>query len=365
MRGKPDYSDFAADMDLWKPCDAPVQVGTKVKKPDHWDMSYRFFFSFPLIHQARQVLLREVVGAMWPVSTSQMMFSEPDDKRGREKAIARVIEHYQQGYDKVSELDINNCYSSFMMEGVAQELCLPESVTRNVLYMQSYTMVPSRTAMGGVDCHTWFDHPDPMVPFAEFFNGVGDDWITAQQGLCAGSKVSPFVAEKLLARVCDDLLASGAIRVVNFVDNFLLMAKSKRELGKAKWRLRGLLHDHPAGPLWVKETIPLARRSGSFEFLGYVLTPTQTGLYAEPKPQILEKLSTLRRKAYRVLNSNMPYQKKLEYYEDMERSHRCTVASFQHWQEGPSFHRRKMEPLRAALEGNGQRLLKRSLTVHR
>lgn len=361
-RKKPNFAELEADMDLWKPCSEPVAVRTEFKNLDSGDMSCRFIFEFPLIHQARQVLLREVIKAMWPVADCQMMFSQGADKRGREAAISRVKQYYKQGFQYVAELDIKSCYPSFRMEGVAHLLCLPESVVCNLLNAHAHELVLSPRAMGGADYHTWFDHPDPMVPFAEFFNDCGDDWIAAQQGLIVGSKVSPFVAEKLLASVCKDLLACGGIRVVNYADNFLLLAKTPRGLGKAKRLLRGLLRDHPAGPLLVEETLPIENLPRSFEFLGYLLTPNEGVLVAEPTKTTLNKLNIKRREGYRVLNSKMPIEEKTKYFASLEREHKAVVRSYQHWEDGVAFHNDKMAGLRNALDrSSGTHLLRQTM----
>jgi len=281
-------------------------------------------------------------------SSSQTMF-----RNGTKEAIRRVKQNYAEGYQHVAELDVQSCYSSFSIKGAAKILCLPESVAFNVLSIDAHNITPSNRALGGVDYHTLFDQDDPMRAFEEYFR---EDWAAARQGLALGSKVSPFVAEILLAPVCDKCAASAVVRVVNFADNFLLMATSPRMLSRHKAILRRSLEDHPAGPLLVGHGIKNKTPGVSFEFLGYRLEPRLGQLDAFPAPKHLTGLKEMRRKAHKKLASNMDDDRKRKVLEDTERRHRSVIDAFPHWIEGRYFHETKMEGLRSHLDGRPRRL---------
>lgn len=88
--GKPAFEDVAADLNLWKQCDDIVFV-TPVPK-DKKRFSYRFILNFSLVHQVRQVLLREAILIMGRFVHGQTMFAG-----GVNEAMRQVKENYAGG----------------------------------------------------------------------------------------------------------------------------------------------------------------------------------------------------------------------------------------------------------------------------
>ncbi len=336
---------IAKDLNVWRSCDEVAHVGVKIAEelppPGQGGMTEyraRVVLSFGPENQARQILLRNLFKAMPGKHASQMMFNG-----GTTRAVRLVEDCYVDGYQHSMEVDIYRCFQSFDKQGISAFLRLPEKVTEHVLGASSLNLRPSLTCMKDVLYHSPNLSMSPMELFMELF---GEDWDLTQLGLIEGSKASPFAAELLLAPICDDLAKRGAGRVINYADNFLLMAKSKSELTKLYNLLREGLHTHPAGPLQVKETPKRTRPQESFEFLGYKFLPNGESLQCTWAKKSETKAKRIRREGHRLLSSNMPNIQKCGIYKDVCKKHRELVAAFPMWPENMEFHETKMRALK-------------------
>jgi hypothetical protein len=173
----------------------------------------------------------------------------------------------------------------------------------------------------------------------------GQDWDPAQLGLIEGSKVSSFAAELLLAPICEEMTARGVGQVINYADNFLLMAKSNSELRELRNILRKGLHTHPAGPLQVKDLLGIQFSNGPFIFLGYKFSPVGNDLVCTWGPKAETNARKMRREGHRLLSSKMPETRKEIAFQKLKEKHLGIVNAFPEWLEGPDLHRKKMQPL--------------------
>jgi hypothetical protein len=178
----------------------------------------------------------------------------------------------------------------------------------------------------------------------------GEDWDPAQLGLIEGSKVSSFAAELLLAPICEELTARGAGQVINYADNFLLMAKSNSELRELRNILRKGLHTHPAGPLQVKDLQGIQSSNRPFIFLGYKFTPVGGDLVCTWGPKAETNARKVRREGHRLLSSKMPDARKEMAFQKLVERHLGIVNAFPEWLEGPDLHRKKMQTMESHLQ---------------
>lgn len=346
-----DVLQIAREMNVWRFCDERVDVNVAFRQVPpqrgqnaQYDIRARVTLSFGPENQARQILVRNVLKAMWRTSQAQTMLDG-----GRTRAARLVQDFYAEGYQHTLEADIYRCFPSFDNRGIGNFLCLPEKVTRHVLGASSLNLHPSRQCRKEVLYHS----PSlPCTPMEQFMEMFGEDWDPAQLGLIEGSKASPFAAELLLAPVCEALTKSGLGRVVNYADNFVLMAKSKSELKKLTNILRKGLHTHPAGPLQVKDLRNVTKPQMSFEFLGYKFLPAGDCLRSTWGEKAETKARKLRMYGHRVLTSGMPIKTKQREFDLIRQKHCGIVGAFPEWREGKSFHQTKIRALGRHLKRN-------------
>ncbi|MDQ1900711.1 hypothetical protein RAH32_09690 [Paracoccus sp. WLY502] len=332
--GQRSVTELAERMNVFEACGEPVFLDLVARDESAYE--YRYILSFGTENRARQILLRNLLKARWNVSRAQTMMNG-----GRNAAVQQVIRHYTEGYIHIAELDIKRCYKSFGMIGIQQMLHLPERVVRHVLSAASLNIDLSYTARRVI----YHDHDIPLTPM-ELFRGLhGEDWDEAQQGLIEGSKVSPFVAELLLAPVCQAILASGAGVVINYADNFLLMAKTKCGLETMKTILREKLRTHPAGPLTVGEVYAKFALNSAFDFLGYKLVPGVSSLNPEISERNERKARKIRSQAYKAIRSNLSKEKLSEYIKHCVREHRSLLNAFPLWEGAEAYESRKLSAL--------------------
>jgi len=346
---------LAGRIDLWQPCGEVARVLPVAKKnrPMH-DPSYRFIFSFGRENRTRQVLIRNLLEARWATAPGQTMFGG-----GRAAAVRQTQQHFAEGFTHVVEADIRKCFNSFGMAGTASFLSLPEAVVNLSLSGRSLNVAPHITWLKDHhmnELYGLFDLPQthprvpprPMDVLAELY---GEDWVRAQQGLIEGALCSSRVAELLLADICQVLGVPDYGRLVNYADNFLLMARSQSDAAQLLAVLQDALLVHPAGPLTVKEDLNLVPHGHAFEFLGYRFTPSQAELAVTWSSGNEAKARTLRRDCYRILGSSrMPFARKASVLAETEGKHRNFVYSFASWPGARALHEEKMGPLRRMLE---------------
>jgi len=326
---------LAKKIDVWKPCDEKAFVSA-IPKSNSED--YRLVVSFGAENRTRQVLVLNALKCHWNISDDQTVFNG-----GTAEAIRRVKKNYANGFTHFLEVDVYQCFDRFDIEGVARFLSMPEKVTDNVLSGRSLNIVPSNSTRNDVVPESQDNRETPMELFQEHFRL---EWDPDQQGLIQGSKASPYAAELLLAPVCIAVSECGSGMVVNYADNFFLMAKSHGELSNLNKILGESLRAHPAGPL-LGQFMPESITPGaSFEILGYKLLPKNGKLRVKMSTKNQAKARSIRRKTYRVLNSKMPLHLKIRAFESLQKDHKSLVYAFTEWKKGKQYHEKKMRPLR-------------------
>ena len=117
---------------------------------------------------------------------------------------------------------------------------------------------------------------------------IADFMAQARQGIPQGSAVSPLVAEVVLAPVFTAL--PDGVRVINYADNFLILAPSEAETCSIIDALRSACKSLPAGPLRLAAKEPQPS-SEEFDFLGYSLRVQEGSASIRPSNGNLERFN--------------------------------------------------------------------------
>ncbi|MEO1397815.1 MAG: hypothetical protein AAFU56_02985 [Pseudomonadota bacterium] len=297
-------------------------------------------YSFGAINRTRHLVVKNATYRQRRTHRDQTLL------RGQHCGVSRVIQNFRDGFRYIAEMDIESCYQSFNSTRVGQLLALPERVTANSLGMHNLKLHPTPNL-----AWEWYHPSDVSSPekLAEvFFHQFEVEIATALPGLIEGSMASPFVVEMLLAPTCRALRTANLGRVVCYADNFLLMAKSAKQLEAMEQRLRDELLAHPVG----SHLVHLDRNSspGSpFPFLGYQLVPERGMLRPEPGTKVLKNAKNLRKCVYKKLRSSIPLAEKRRIFVKTEEKHWTIVNSLRLWEGRKNFHNCKMRTFRRQL----------------
>jgi hypothetical protein len=323
------HDALAREMDLWQPPEASAKCWLKPKP----DGGFRVVFSFGAHDRAKQVLLRNVICPRFTPSERQYF------SRGGHNAAVKEIQKLFREYPVVAEFDAVDCYSSFNVGGAASFLHLPEKVGAYTLSGSHRHIIPPN---------------DKEIP-----SFGGDENLQrirakveakirmANLGLMAGSKVAPVVAEMLFKSVCQAVLASRAGIVINYADNFFLLAKSESALKELSNILSEALRSHPAGPLQVHEKLFRPAKGQAFEFLGYRLQPTRHGLIASMSQANEQKAKDLRKELRERINYTKGEFRKEELFQEVSSRHFKRIKAFPLFLGGQRYHQEKMAKVRA------------------
>ena len=250
-------------------------------------------------------------------------------KGGTHGAIRAVEKAMEEGFCWTIEVDISNCYLSFDGESIANFLPLPKKVTRGVIMSEYLSLVPGNFAEGLGPVY------GPEDEF--FFSQVIAD---ARPGIPQGSAVSPLVTEILLASVFD-CLPKGAV-VINYADNFLVMARDEKDAVKTTKALGSAICAHPAGLLRPK-LVALSKPGEKFTFLGHTLQMTSSGVRIEPSEENDLKFKHELERGLRYLSDgNIPAHKREKKLRELRRYVRSWFGAFREC-DGIEQYRSKVE----------------------
>jgi hypothetical protein len=258
---------IAERLDPWRGTKEPVLAHMKGKKDSSGN--YRWVMNFGIENRALQQMTRDILRFAGRIAPGQYGCS------GGVKAAGKaVLKNLDDGYVYVAEVDIKNCYPSFNREGITTVLPVPKEIVNKVLTSHCLNIV--------------LGNPKDIYQFSTVGSKEEADDIRefsepllaeARQGIPQGSAVSPVVAELVLAPIVVDLPEFG--RVVNYADNFLVMAKSEPDAVSMLKALRSAFKANPVGPLTLKVD-PVTEAGAGFDFLGYEFR--KSGNYAHCQP---------------------------------------------------------------------------------
>ncbi len=257
---------IAEELDPWARSAEEVVVNFKKKS----DNNFRPIMDFGIVNKARQLLILEALRAQTYPHPSQYAVAT----RGTRKASQAVVDALNDGYGWFIEIDVAKCYMSFDEGHVKDLLPLPKKVTDHNVITRNLHLGPGNIKqwLGTGDCEDENNADD----FGAFLDFVAPE---VRRGIPQGSVASPIVASILLAPVFEGLPGHG--RIVNFSDNFAILAKTEGDVVSMAQTLGSAIVAHPAGPL-VPKIRQTAAPDQPFSFLGYTFTRAGGGVVLRP-----------------------------------------------------------------------------------
>jgi hypothetical protein len=244
------------------------KVGVIWKEKKNNPCNFRVIMNFGIKNRALQYLVAKCLKAQADLHPMQFAING-----GRNDAVKKAFDLMQSGYVYVVEMDVKNCYPSFNGKELAGLLSIPKEVTEKVVLSQYLNLYPANQRS-----QSW-DSAEEMLIF------YSEDLTEARQGIAQGSATSSIVSEILLSSVLPQLPDCGV--ALSYADNILLLAKSGKDVVTMITALSCVLHDHPAGPLALKEP-KIYEPCQPVEFLGYSLLIGNTKDIIEPTPDNLQ-----------------------------------------------------------------------------
>jgi len=315
--------EIAGKIDPWKGTDEEVSLWWRPKLATG---EFRPIMSFGIENRALQMLVLRALNACARTHPNQFA-----GRGGTPAAIARVVQHLEAGYGHAIECDISNCYMSFDEEKVPDYLPLPKAVTRNVViakYLNIKSGKKKDNLFGGN-----FLLPNVSDPFGDEvceqqMDGSQVDFEAARRGIPQRAATSPLVAEVLLAPVIDALPNSGT--VVNYCDNFLLLAKDANDVVAMANTLGKLLAQSPVGPL--KPSFTFYQPEEWITFLGCAIRRQGSKLEVTPSQDNVEKFrDNFRTKCKWIKKANPSKAKTRKLLRKLENYVTNWTAAFPMW----------------------------------
>ncbi len=268
---KDTLTQMAETLDPWTHSNKKVHITLepKERKPDE----ARPISRFGLKQRACQHL---VLGALKPLSELMIKPHQFMFKGGRNKAIEETLKLLDNGFEFLVEIDIVSCYQQFNEEALIDLLYLPKKVVKYVITNSDPYFVIHWN--GATTCNG-----DPVLELEPYASIIPE----VLQGIPQGSCLSPTVAEMSLSITDVDLPEDA--RLINYGDNFLVLAKSQEVVEHAAENLRLALMSHPVGPFsQVSERFEIA--SDGFEFLGYKFASRDGKFLVKPSIKNMSKI---------------------------------------------------------------------------
>ncbi len=281
---------IASALDAWTGATEEVRVNfvPKGSDPDN----RRIVMDFGPENRARQYLVLRLLRAIADLHPHQFA----NRGRGTHAAIKHVAEAMNDGFAWAVEIDIENCFPSFDGDKVADLLPLPKEVTERVLLARHLNLVPGN-----------------------LLDLLGCEPGGVHQGIPYGVPHTPHF----------QLPAGG--EVFAYLDNFLVMAKSKEDAVSMTIALVSALKAHPAGPLRPK--IKGRFHPGEpIEFLGHRLTAHHGTVTIEPSPLNQQKFEvTMKMELARIKGNSFSPAARARKVRELKSYVRSWAAAFALW----------------------------------
>lgn len=233
---------IARTIDPYRPAAEQAHV-VPIKKANG---NTRLLTIFGLKRSTEQRMVQQLLSRLHKPDPRQYAIQESED--GRNGAAQAVIEAMRGEARWFIGLDIADYFPSINKRRLHNLLPLPHRVTDNVICPPTLD-----------DIRVRYDGLVDVLRLAE----------ASQSGISQGSRSSPIVADIVIKHILDGLHLPAT--VINYADDFGVMARTKREVAAiAQSLIRALAHS-PAGCLQLRNKVHgTARRvADGFEFLGY------------------------------------------------------------------------------------------------
>ncbi|HYD23775.1 MAG TPA: reverse transcriptase domain-containing protein [Croceibacterium sp.] len=286
---------MAAEINAWRPI-ADAVTAHAVDKAG-WD--FRVVMSFPHKWRATHLLCRRAIEGSVSLDPRQHAYRNG----GRDEAVKRVLRELDAGKKWCVQLDINEFYRSIDRRRLYQIIPLPCEVIDNVVGPPG-NILPGRigNAIGPISLVT-----------------------VSREGISQGSSLSPLIAEAVIATALRDLRST--VSVINYGDNFELIARTRAELRMAITALTGAFRRSPHGPFRLTDKSGLRRVCDGFEFLGYHFRMKRGRIHCRPSKKSEVKFFT---SALRLMR-DIAQRRQPDAAIKLQRSALGWVSAFSQW----------------------------------
>lgn len=224
--------------------DGPITEPVVVR-PRPKNGGFRATHNFGIRHRMSQDMVRGVMDCHLVPRDFQYTFL------GTHKAIADAKQFLKQGLVHFATLDIKEFFGSFKASLLAAELPLPKEWVDYVVIGRHMAVVAD---MNGLKCPT-------IIPTHTLLH-------QARQGIPLGSSCASVVAGFCMSRLHWE--TSLGVAMLNYSDNFLILASTKKRLEKGIGRLEKAVANLPGGHFDLK-LISAGHASEGLEFLGHTI----------------------------------------------------------------------------------------------
>ena len=243
-RSLEDCLSVAQSLDLSKPLKEPVHVWLKNKTS-----GYRIIHNHGLKHRTAQDLVKRVMDVVFVPRPFQFTHL------GIHAAIKQTKALINAGYVHAAHLDVKNFYGSFELEELSPELPLPEEVVE-------HTVVGRHMETVWDPEHTKGKHIHPSLSPHHILH------LEARLGIPQGSACSSIIGAYCTSRL--PWVAMADVAMLNYADDYLLLAKSSNARAKAIDELTEAVGSLPGGTFKL-ELKGKGSASQGFCFLGHEL----------------------------------------------------------------------------------------------
>ncbi len=227
---------------LTAPLKEQVLVYPKIKSKG----GFRAICKFGIQHRMFQNIVVRTLGPYHSSKSWQYTFA------GHNKAIRKAKKALGDGLVYYASLDIKNHYSSFDDKKLVQELPLRKELAEYVAIGRHIKAVAD---VSRVPIFFWPLSPQLLLQ-------------EARQGIAQGSTSSPLIAAYVMHHL--DWINSSETVLINFADNFLLLAATEQLLQKEVGKLEDAMSNLPGGN-FITQILDIGKASKSFDFLGHTL----------------------------------------------------------------------------------------------
>lgn len=327
-----DLCEIASRIDPFQGTSEPVTLHYKPKQSDD---DFRPIMDFGVENMALQYLtlrILEVRSDLYPFQYGT--------RKGVSAACQEVLSNLNAGFGYTAELDIRDCFPSVGVKVLSDHLPIPKKVTDRVISSQHLTLTLGNfkhCLVDPLDGEDIIDVSDPL-----YIQTIEE----GRQGIPQGSATSSFVAEMIFAPMLSGLPECG--RVIAYLDNFLIMGKTKDDVLSMIFSLEEALLSHPVGP-FVSRVVSNTPPEKNFNFLGYEFYKKGAAYKARPSASNLSQFSyNFDGELDRIENGKLSIIVWKKKARDLKRYVRSWVASFSLWDKAPKFRANRLEQIEAA-----------------
>lgn len=246
------YTSMAAHLKLHQPIDETVRVRLKEKS----NGEFRYYCNFGVRHRAAQALVADMINAQ----LTPRPFQYNVKGRGVARAVQQIKKIHASGCTYAIQLDIKGYFDNFNHDAIMQALPIAKDVTEHVAIGRHYKLCQQSLNKEPASLHKVLSEYHLLI---------------AEQGLPQGSACSPAISNFFMSKI--KLKLPKGAWLINYVDDFLILAQSPERASKAKNALTSSIEEMAVGTFELLEKSSGSLHSG-VEFLGHRFSAQDDGM---------------------------------------------------------------------------------------